>query len=198
MPVNLRVKRKLRSVTHLNVNVILTKFPSPGCTESCHFDNFLCSQWRKFHQNDRRTQRMLCHPNQMENGKHQTSRIWLKGKRKKNHSNLNYNVTSPCFSFYIGRDRLYSNMADVEKSACGAWRYRTKLVRLNTEEQLVNGGTAVKSVDKADWSVDTTLYHVVSTDQSALPIDSSVVVRGTAESDRGLGALSRMDHWFHI
>ena len=23
-----------------------------GCTESCHFDNFRCSQWWKFHQND--------------------------------------------------------------------------------------------------------------------------------------------------
>ena len=23
-----------------------------GCTESCHFDNFRCSQWWRFHQND--------------------------------------------------------------------------------------------------------------------------------------------------
>ena len=23
-----------------------------GCTESCHFDNFQCSQWWRFHQND--------------------------------------------------------------------------------------------------------------------------------------------------
>ena len=23
-----------------------------GCTESCHFDNFLCSHWWEFHQND--------------------------------------------------------------------------------------------------------------------------------------------------
>ena len=23
-----------------------------GCIESCHFDNFQCSQWQKFHQND--------------------------------------------------------------------------------------------------------------------------------------------------
>ena len=23
-----------------------------GCTESCHFDNFQCNQWRRFHQND--------------------------------------------------------------------------------------------------------------------------------------------------
>ena len=106
MPVNLRVKRKLRSVTHLNINVILTKFSSPGCTESCHFHNFLCSQWRKFHQNYRRTQRMFCHPNQMENGKHQTSRIWLKGKRKKNHPNLNYNA-SPCF-FSISAEIVFT------------------------------------------------------------------------------------------
>ena len=31
-----------------------------GCTESCHFDNFQCSQWWKFHQMNAMSHQMPC------------------------------------------------------------------------------------------------------------------------------------------
>ena len=31
-----------------------------GCTGSCHFDNFQCSQWRKFHQNEDISVSVMC------------------------------------------------------------------------------------------------------------------------------------------
>ena len=41
--IDIALKRKFR---HFD-SIFIT-----GCTRSCHFDNFLCSQWRKFRQND--------------------------------------------------------------------------------------------------------------------------------------------------
>ena len=46
MSLHARRKSLKRKCRHFDENFIT------GCTGSCHFDNFQCSQWWKFHQND--------------------------------------------------------------------------------------------------------------------------------------------------
>ena len=41
-----------------------------GCTESCQNDNFQCSQWRKFHQNDNSSISVKTYPNGNPTQKH--------------------------------------------------------------------------------------------------------------------------------
>ena len=58
---------------------------------------------------------------------------------------------------------------------------------------VVPSDNVLKSMRKANWLVDTTWYHVVSTNQSALPIDFIIVVRGTIRT-RPVASFTQAPH----